>query len=449
VPDAALVARIEPILASAPATVAVCVIELPARRELYARDADRPMRPASNLKLVTAAVALDRFGPDHRFETRLAIAGDDLYLIGGGDPGLGDPTIAGWSGHKPTDDFAAFADALRARGLTRIKGNLYYDDRALDEQWTLPTWDKSFREYWYAAPVAGLNFNDNCMDVTVHPTTPGRPVRFEVMPPTAGLHVINQCVTGAQQTAAIHRGASGFDYVITGQCARTATLASKPVENPGAFTADAFRTYLGSRGITIDGQTLRTPSQVNPRDVQTLATHGTSMADLLKRMNKSSQNFFAEALDKLTGQATTVADAENLTSWQRGERGARSFLERNGIDANALRMADGSGLSRDDRVTARLMTDLLAVMAAHPHAAVFRDSLPIAGTDGTLRKRLSDLAGRIRAKTGSIGGVRTLSGYATTVDGRVVAFSILANDIQGDDDDVLQTIDEIARAIAK
>jgi D-alanyl-D-alanine carboxypeptidase/D-alanyl-D-alanine-endopeptidase (penicillin-binding protein 4) len=287
------------------------------------------------------------------------------------------------------------------------------------------------------------------MDVTVHPTTPGRPVRFEVMPPTAGLHVINQCVTGAQQTAAIHRGASGFDYVITGQCARTATLASKPVENPGAFTADAFRTYLGSRGITIDGQTLRTPSQVNPRDVQTLATHGTSMADLLKRMNKSSQNFFAEALDKLTGQATTVADAENLTSWQRGERGARSFLERNGIDANALRMADGSGLSRDDRVTARLMTDLLAVMAAHPHAAVFRDSLPIAGTDGTLRKRLSDLAGRIRAKTGSIGGVRTLSGYATTVDGRVVAFSILANDIQGDDDDVLQTIDEIARAIAK
>jgi D-alanyl-D-alanine carboxypeptidase/D-alanyl-D-alanine-endopeptidase (penicillin-binding protein 4) len=159
--DPFLAARLDSILLAPGAKVGARVIELPSRRELYAREADRAMMPASNLKLVTTATALDLFGPDHRFETRLGLSGDDVYLIGGGDPGLGDMVLAGWSKLKPLDHFKAFAQALSDRGVTRIKGNLYYDDRALDEQWTLPTWSKSFREFWYAAPVSGLNFNDN------------------------------------------------------------------------------------------------------------------------------------------------------------------------------------------------------------------------------------------------------------------------------------------------
>jgi D-alanyl-D-alanine carboxypeptidase/D-alanyl-D-alanine-endopeptidase (penicillin-binding protein 4) len=448
--DADLATRIDAIFDGTGATVAVRVIELPSRRELYAREADRAVMPASNMKLVTTAMALDHFGPAHRFETKLAAAGDDIYLIGGGDPGLGDSTIATWSKHKPTDDFAPLAQALLDRGTTRVKGNLYYDDRALDEQWTHPSWSKSFREFWYAAPVSGLNFGDNCIDVTVHPTEPGKPVRVEVVPPTAGIQIINNCVTGDKQTAAIRRGAGPKEYVVSGVCQKTTELASKPVDNPGEFAADAFRTYLASRGMTIEGSILRAPAAASAK-AEVIATRGTTLADVVKRVNKSSQNFMAEALDKLCGEAArreAGGDASG-TSWQAGERAARAFLSRVGVDPSPLRMTDGSGLSRENRVTARMLSDLLAAMSAHPHAATFRESLPIGGVDGSLRKRLAEVKGRVRAKTGTIGGVRSLSGYAETADGRTVAFSIVCNDIKGDEEAFLKKVDEAAKAIVE
>jgi len=446
----ALARRIDAIFDGTGATAAIRVIELPSGRELYAREADRPVMPASNMKLVTTAMALDHFGPEHKFETKLAVAGDDLYLIGGGDPGFGDPTIATWAKRKPTDDFAPLAQALIDRGMTRVKGNLYYDDRALDEQWTHPSWSKSFREFWYAAPVSGLNFGDNCIDVTVHPTEPGKPARYEVMPPTAGVRIENNCVTGDKQTAAIKRGPGPKDYIISGVCQKTAELASKPVDNPGEFTADAFRTYLATRGVTVDGRIERAAAGAAAK-ADVIATRATLVSDVIKRVNKSSQNFMAEALDKLCGEALKHepgGDASG-TSWQAGERAARAFLQRMGVDAGPLRMTDGSGLSRENRVTARLISDLLAAMSRHPHGSVYRESLPIAGVDGTLRKRLAEVKGRVQAKTGTIGGVRSLSGYAQTADGRTVAFSILCNDINRDEEAFLKKIDAAAEVIVE
>src|SRR6266566_6243090 len=141
--DAGLGAKLDPIFQASGADVGVRIVDLNSGRELYARQADRPMMPASNMKLVTTATALDLFGPEYHFQTRLAMSGEDLYLIGVGDPGLGDPTISGWYKHKPTDDFEGFAQALAARGMMRIKGALYYDDWALDAQWIHPSWSKS------------------------------------------------------------------------------------------------------------------------------------------------------------------------------------------------------------------------------------------------------------------------------------------------------------------
>jgi D-alanyl-D-alanine carboxypeptidase/D-alanyl-D-alanine-endopeptidase (penicillin-binding protein 4) len=441
------VAKLDALIATHRATVAARVIELPSGRELYAREIDRPMMPASNLKLVTSAAALDALGPDHRFQTRLALAGDDLYLVGGADPGLGDPTIATARNRKPLDDFAAFAAALQSRGLTRVKGNLYYDDRALDDQRTHPSWSKSFREFWYGAPVAGLNFNDNCIDVTIHPTKAGDPVRYEVVPPTAGIRIINRCVTDNQHRPEIRRDPQDPDaYVLSGTCGIKTALPSKPVEDPGRFTADALRTYLASKGVTIDGQILRAPTTAPTREI--LATHETPLPDVLKRVNKNSQNFMAEALAKIVGERQTDPALANRTSWDKGERAAKAFFARHNIaGADALVMADGSGLSRDNRVTARMLTELLAAMDRHPHAAVFRESLPVSGTDGTLRRRLADYKGRVLAKTGTIGGVRALSGYTTTDFGQRVAFSLLANDIQGDADAYVSKLDDLARAI--
>lgn len=447
-PDPSIAARLDPILLAPGATVAARVIELPSGRELYARDADRPMLPASNFKLVTSATALDLFGPDRTFPTRLALSGNDLYLIGSGDPGLGDSTIAGWAKKQPLDHFEPFLQALRHRGLTHLTGKLFYDDHAFDDQRTHPSWSRSFREFWYAAPVAGLNFNDNCIDVTVYPTTPGKPVTFDVTPPTGGITIVNQCLTGSAQTPNIHRGPGPTTYVLSGTCARKASLASKPIDDPGYFTADALRTYLAAHGVTVDGPIVHLARRFDNQG-EVIATVTTApVAGLIKRMNKPSQNFFAESLTKLSGEKYRRQHPDFTgTSWEAGAAAANDFLTRHHIVTTAFRAVDGSGLSRENRVTARLLTELLATMSTHPYAKAFRDSLPIAGIDGSLRNRLKNVKGQVQAKTGSIGGVRALSGYATTTDGRTLAFSLLCNDIQGDEDAAVQRMDKAIKAL--
>jgi D-alanyl-D-alanine carboxypeptidase/D-alanyl-D-alanine-endopeptidase (penicillin-binding protein 4) len=259
------------------------------------------------------------------------------------------------------------------------------------------------------------------------------------------VHIDNRCVTGSGEPQ-IRRAAGPNDYVLTGTCAKRTELASKPIDDPGYFTADAFKTYLASKGITIDGTIQAAPADAKPK---VIATQSTRLADILRRLNKSSQNFMAEALDKLSGERLRQSqpNAAHGTSWEAGAQAARLFLTSHGVDATALVTADGSGLSRDNRVTARMLTDLLAGMDAHPSAAVFRDSLPVGGVDGTLRRRFTDVKGRVLAKTGSIGGVRSLSGYTTFADGRRVAFSILSNDIKGDEDAWLKQMDAAVRAM--
>jgi D-alanyl-D-alanine carboxypeptidase/D-alanyl-D-alanine-endopeptidase (penicillin-binding protein 4) len=294
-----------------------------------------------------------------------------------------------------------------------------------------------------------LSFNDNCIDVTVSPTKPAEPVKYEVVPPTQTIKIVNNCVTGDKHAPEIKRGKGPYEYILSGTCSKTTTLPSKPVEDPSTFTADAFRTYLAARGITVHGQTLRAPVGA-AEDAEVIATHVTPIAVELKRLNKSSQNFFAEAICKHTGFAYEHWKAlpDQSASWKSGGEAIHNFLEINGIDHGELVVADGSGLSRENRVTARMLTDLLALMHRHVDGKVFFDSLPISGTDGTLRNRLKDIAGVVHAKTGSIGGVRALSGYIEK-DGRTLIFSILANDIPGDEDKTVAKMDEAVREMAK
>src|SRR4051812_7881025 len=135
------------------AIISARVIDPQAGIELYARSADRPMTPASNMKLFVTAAALDFLGADYRFKTYLALDGEDLWVIGAGDPATGDPRMAKAAGKKPTAIFDDWADALHKRGITRISSVVYYD-RALDEQWVHPLWSESFLVDWYAAPVS-------------------------------------------------------------------------------------------------------------------------------------------------------------------------------------------------------------------------------------------------------------------------------------------------------
>jgi D-alanyl-D-alanine carboxypeptidase/D-alanyl-D-alanine-endopeptidase (penicillin-binding protein 4) len=466
------------------------VIELPSRRELYAHNCDAPFIPASNGKIFTSSTGLDRFGPNHTFKTYLAMDGDDLWVIGTGDPAVGDEPIAKSYKQKMCTIFDDWAAELKKRGVTSIKGKLIYYQGALDREWVHPSWSRGFLADWYAAPVTGLNFNANCVDITVFPTKPGEPARYEVMPPVKNVKVINKCMTAtaaatrastqpdhaATQSASgdepsttpvassaasrparsrgrgsrssattqalgppdIERAADSNTYTLSGYCTEKKVLSSKAVIDPGAFFADAMRTNFESNGIIIAGPSVESRSplggKLTPPSEKLIATHETKMSDVMWRINKSSQNLFAEALSKLNGQDYLASQGKEFTpgSWKDGSAAAHHFLQSNGIRDSEITLVDGSGLSRLNRVTSHAITDIFAHLYDTPNFNAFYVSMGIAGKDGTIAKRMYDLGDRIHAKTGYIGGVRSLSGYATTLDGRTLAFSFIFNDIPGE-----------------
>jgi serine-type D-Ala-D-Ala carboxypeptidase/endopeptidase (penicillin-binding protein 4) len=156
------------------------------------------------------------------------------------------------------------------------------------------------------------------------------------------------------------------------------------------------------------------------------------MSDALARINKNSQNNFAEAFAKILGRAYAARQGRDVRgSWPAGEEAVKAFLARNGIDTTGVVVADGSGLSRDNRVTSRMISDVFRVMWRHRDRKTFFDNLTISGTDGTIGSRLKDLKGRVHAKTGFIGGVRSLSGYVKNDAGRWLVFSIIYNGFSG------------------
>jgi len=417
------------------ATVTARVLELPDRRELYARDIDVPYTPASNMKIPVSAAGLDMFGPDHTFKTYLAQDGDDLWIIGTGDPGLGDPRLAKRRGETPVTVLDKWADALAERGVKRITGDLYYYEDAFDDEWAHSSWGDDTL-HWYGAPVTGLIFNDNCIDITIFPTEPGQPVRWEVMPPVENITVINECVTAEKHEPTIEKLREGDIYKIGGTCAKQVDLKSKPVGDPGAFLCDALRTHLAKRGIEVAGEIKRARKPLDnvipPPASKLVATYETSMPDVIGRINTNSQNLFAEAICKLTGQAYAARAGRQVPgSWSDGEQAMRAFLRELGVDDSGFAVADGSGLSDDNKVTSRMLTDLFAGMYARADGPVFMESLAKGGVDGTLQKRFAGLNGHVFAKTGYIEGVRSLSGYVRTSDDEWLTFSIIYNHIPG------------------
>jgi len=418
--------------ASTGAIFSARVVDLQTDRQLYSQSPDRPMTPASNMKLFVTAAALDFLGADYRFKTYLALDGEDLWVIGTGDPATGDPRMAKAAGKKPTALFDEWADALQKRGITRIAGVNYYD-RALDQQWVHPLWNKSFLVDWYAAPVSGLNFNDNCVDIKVTAAV-GAPTKLDVMPPTRSIRINNELVASGNEAPQIDRAAKANIYTITGAATRPTDLESKPVVDPGAFFVDAMRTHLASRGLEISGPTRRADSFDDSllSSPKLVAVHETPMRDLLFRLNKNSQNLFAEGLCKILGRAFEAAQGHDIAgSWEAGGRAVGAFFAKYAIAPDGFRLVDGSGLARENRITVRVATDTLAIMFHHPSGQLYRESLSVAGQDGTLARRMSDLKGRVFAKTGYIGGVRTLSGYVHTRSGRWLCFSILFNQVPG------------------
>jgi len=454
-------ARIDALLGPAAkqkVSIAARVVALPQGEVLYSFRADEPMKPASNMKLLTSAASLDRLGASFAFETVLARWGDDLVVIGGGDPATGDPRLAARAGEDRLALFDRWTEMLAAAGLTEVRGSLVLDASLFDDRLVHPSWPEDQLQQWYAAPVAGLNINDNCIDVTVRPGAgAGQPAEFAVWPPNGWVRIENRTVTGGRGFPTIGRLGRSPRYLLSGSCGRSGALQSVAVPDPVELFADSLRTRLRSRGISVRGPTVRRRVADArggvPSDCTVLHRARTPLTVVLGRCNQNSQNLFAECLFKRLGLAESLADPRPgldrpQGSWPAGQRAVRRFLSSLGLEDERTVIDDGSGLSHENRLSARVLTEVLGHMFGRSDREVFVASLTTPGGEGTFGKRLYELEGRLFVKTGTIRGVNALSGYVRSAEGGWLCFSLLINDIPGSSAAHRQLQDAFCRLLA-
>lgn len=407
---------------------AVLVVSLDRGDTLYAREADRLYTPASNLKLFTAAAALHYLGPDYRFRTSLLATGKiaddtlrgDLVLVGRGDPDL------------DTADLAALADTLVRRGARVVAGDVRADDSYFEGQEWGPGWMWDDGPFWFWPYSSALTLNDNSVRVRVEPgRNVGDPVVATLDPPTSYMALQVSAVTAvasADTTLEVVRRWTPKDNVIEISGVLPSNVDSlveiRTVEEPALYAATVFAELLEARGVELLGVVRHGPLADVPAD--TIAHHvSDSLAASVRNFLKISDNLTGEQLVKVIGAETTGAPG----TYETGLAAERAFLAQEvGIDTLSIRLADGSGVSRYNLVTAGQIVRLLKYMAGREDlSAAYFTALPIAGVDGTLEDRMEETpaAGSARAKTGSLSGVTALSGYVPAADGERLAFSIL------------------------
>jgi len=412
----------------------VHVVDLSSGESVYSLEADRLHIIASNTKLFTTAAALEYLGPGHFFETRLMQRGDladrvlsgDIAVIGGGDPNISGRHYDG----DPLAIFSRWAEQIRSSGIDRISGDLYLVDGLFESEIVHRDWPRDQMSRWYQAPVSALSFSDNCVLVRVRPgSRPGAPAIVETVPDLDMFEVRNEATTTSSSKShvvSINRLNGSNVIQVKGRIYRSAApveswvTVADPVEYFGAALAKALR-----RGGVEFAGSIRRIRDLPPGAWTETLTHRIDLVSTIDVINKRSQNFYAESLLKLMG-ALLCADG----SWASGIRIVQDFLATVGIERGAYRLADGSGMSRNNQFTARQLTRLLHHMFLHPRASEFVMSLPYSGEEGlSWEKRLAEPEYRanVFAKSGGLRGVSTLSGYAKAASGRVYAFSILCN----------------------
>lgn len=428
------------------ARFAALVVSLDRGDTLFSLNPDRPLAPASNMKLFSTAAALHFLGPDYRFATLLLADGPirngalegDLILYGTGDPALSGRLLP-----SATGPLRELADTLAALGVREIRGDLVGDGSYLPGAWTGAGWNPADLDAWYGAPNAALSLAENLVTLTVAPGAAGGPARLRTEPDTRGLAVENRVRTVADGTTGVRIVRAADRLIVEGQIRQggAAVTRTLPVVDPVNYAAAALRSLLEARGIAVRGAVrgVRDPARsrvslaaATPRPTDRLpprvvALHlSPTMKALARVTNHVSHNLFADAMLRAAGRAA-VGDG----TFEGGERALRHMLERlAGEGVAGFRAVDGSGLSSLNRASPRAVVHLLAAMAASSAWEPYRESLPEAGSARGLRRMYGTAAaGNLRAKTGTIRGVSALSGYVRAADGERLVFSILANGV--------------------
>lgn len=414
------------------ATVSLMVRDARSGNTLYQYNPRTRLIPASNLKLLTTAAAMDVLGPQYRFSTQLLSNGTqqgerltgNLYL-----KGLGDPTTQ-------LADYQALAAQLAGQGVRQVQGDLVFDDTFFDAERLGVDWAHDDESTYYGAQISALtvspntDFDAGTLLVTAKaPAMVGQPVSVVVSPSTDYVQLSNRAVSGPGNNYGITRQHGTNLLQLSGALAPGKQSRQWiSVWEPTQLVANLFEQALAQQGIQVLGR--RVIGGVSPVTARVLAEHQSApLQELITPLLKLSNNNMSEALLKTMGRK-----ASNAGTAQAGVAAVADFMRRQGLDPLTLSQVDGSGLSRRNLVSSQNLTDLLVATAKQPWFDVWYNALPIAGnTDrmsgGSLRYRLRGTAAEnnLHAKTGSMAGVSSLSGYITDAQGRRLVFSMISN----------------------
>jgi serine-type D-Ala-D-Ala carboxypeptidase/endopeptidase (penicillin-binding protein 4) len=352
----------------------------PAGEEVFDHRGDDPLLPASTQKLLTAAAALLSLGPDHRFVTRVQaaapVASDGvvhgpLVLVGDGDPSLGSPAYGTIRSGRPRTPLELLADQVVAAGVRRVTGGVLGDPTVFADEPMAPGWLPGYIARGDSSLSSGLT------------------------------------VDGGRRVFRTGRG-----------------WQSAPARDPAAQSAFVLAGLLAERGVQVEGPI---GSNLSPPPGVALlgAVPSVPLVELLRVVVQDSDNHLADGIFRSVGAAA------GDSSWVGAGRAVATLLQGLGLDTEGLVLADGSGLSRDDRVAARILTDLDLVMSGSPLAAAWDSLLAASGESGTLRGRLvgSIAQHRLRGKTGTLNDVRALAGIVVGDGGTRYRFVVTGNEL--------------------
>lgn len=467
------------------------VTSLSSGQTLYSLNADKLFTPASNTKLFTTAAALALIGPDYKFRTTVETSGTldrygrlngDLLLVGHGDPNLSGRELPydlrTQRNDHPIQALENLADELVQKGVKYVDGDIVADDSYFAFERYGEGWSQDDLVWADGAPVSALTVNDNVVFVNILPADrPGEKAFVSVTPFADYYRLDNRIITtpaGTGRKFFVNREPGSTVLTLWGNLPLDDPGANEAlaIEDPAEFAAALFRQLLEKRGIVVYGRqrtrhtelatlsTFSVTAVVPSRGGSDVPAHpfktdqpvvlasyeSKPMADDIRVVNKVSQNLHAEILLRLLGRERGTAG-----TIESGLEVLRGFLTQAGVSADEYVFYDGSGLSRQNLVTPHAIVQLLHFASLQPWGAAYKASFPVSGVDGSLSDRLMAprLQGRIFGKTGSLGGVKTLSGYATTDRGETVAFSILSNNSNLPAKRITDTIDQIVQAIVE
>jgi D-alanyl-D-alanine carboxypeptidase/D-alanyl-D-alanine-endopeptidase (penicillin-binding protein 4) len=419
----------------------VCIISLKTGQTIFEADSRKLLKPASNAKLYTGAMALERFGPDYRIRTSVlsdsepdahGVLHGDLIIYGRGDFSASARFQSGNYSHI----LDPMVEAIKKTGLKAVDGDLVADDTFFVGPHFGAGWAWDDLEYYYGAEVSALTIQDNVIDLYFKPASElNEPCSIQLKPETDYLRFVNRSKTspkGSRALINIFRPPGENLVYVSGQLPldHKTWVDAVSVGNPALWYIHLLKQQL--TGISVKGasrsRSWPEDAPLDPHKFHELTSiESAPLSELLPKMLKPSENLYAQLLFLQAGATAQDQRTPGETTEQAGLKELKSFLSKAGIDPNEVLLEEGSGLSRTALVTPHATVELLKFMHGSKYASIFQKSLSEAGVDGTLRNRLKELKGKVEAKTGSLEYVNTLSGYMKSGAGEDLAFSIMLN----------------------